>query len=88
MAYRVTKHGSVRMSLAEALLHLQVEIYCERLKDLLNTDSEELAIGRDAVHGCHVSGARRVTAGSSNDLMTVLHQGLENRVCRALACRM
>jgi hypothetical protein len=59
----------------------QVEIYCEKLKDLLNPACEDLGITRDNIHGCHVSGARSEPASNSEEMMSLLQQGLDNRVC-------
>ena len=68
-------------------LFLQVEIYCERLKDLLNLDAapDDLAVQCDSAHGYHVGGAVKHRARSAGEMMAVINTGLSNRV-RCCSC--
>jgi hypothetical protein len=58
----------------------QVELYCEKLKDLLDLEAKELSIQRDEQHGCHVSGAWTRPASTSEEMLSIIRHGLDNRV--------
>ena len=64
---------------------VQVEIYCERLRDLLSTTtaSEDLSVQRDAVYGYYVAGTVRQTAADAPELQRVIDAGLTNRAVRS-----
>eukprot|EP00892_Ulva_mutabilis_P004615 jgi/Ulvmu1/2525/UM138_0030.1 len=57
-----------------------IEIYCEKLKDLLDPACEDLSIQRSASHGCHVMGAREQLCTTAQAMEDVVQHGLENRV--------
>lgn len=59
---------------------LQIEIYCEKLKDLLDPQCVDLSIQRDTTHGCHVMGARERLSRCARDMLDTVKEGLENRV--------
>lgn len=62
------------------LFLLQIEIYCEKLKDLLDPKCADLSIQRDSTHGCHVMGARERPARFPKDMLDTVEEGLANRV--------
>lgn len=72
--------GNTLHHTVETLHTLQIEIYCEKLKDLLDLRSEDLSIQRDTSHGCHVMGARERLARCAQDMLDTVKEGLANRV--------
>jgi Kinesin motor domain len=61
---------------------VQVEIYCEKLRDLLSIDkaSESLAIQNHPELGYHVAGAAVMGMKSADELLQTIDTGLTNRV--------
>ena len=60
-----------------------VEIYCERIRDLLSAEpgaGEGLAVQQDRVRGIVIPGACEVPARSEGELMRVMQLGLARRM--------
>ena len=63
-----------------------VEIYNERVKDLLNPEAAELEVREDARKGTHIQGAVEVAVGTVQELMEHMERGSLYRVTEATNC--
>ncbi|KAG2190457.1 hypothetical protein INT46_010575 [Mucor plumbeus] len=57
-----------------------MEIYMEKVRDLLNPSMDNLPIHEDKAHGVYVKGLLEVYVGSSEDVYEVMRNGSGNRV--------
>ncbi|KAI8967405.1 P-loop containing nucleoside triphosphate hydrolase protein [Mycotypha africana] len=57
-----------------------MEIYMEKVRDLLNPSNDNLPIHEDKTHGVYVKGLLEVYVGSSDDVYQVMRNGSQNRV--------
>ncbi|KAI9481665.1 MAG: kinesin heavy chain [Benjaminiella poitrasii] len=57
-----------------------MEIYMEKVRDLLNPSMDNLPIHEDKAHGVYVKGLLEVYVGSSEDVYEVMRNGSQNRV--------
>ncbi|KAI8645736.1 P-loop containing nucleoside triphosphate hydrolase protein [Parasitella parasitica] len=60
-----------------------MEIYMEKVRDLLNPSMDNLPIHEDKTHGVYVKGLLEVYVGSSEDVYEVMRNGSSNRVVSA-----
>ena len=60
-----------------------VEIYCERIRDLLEPRNDNLAIGEDAAGGVYIKGVTEFYVTSRDEVMALMAQGSENRATAA-----
>ncbi|KAG2230867.1 hypothetical protein INT48_003030 [Thamnidium elegans] len=60
-----------------------MEIYMEKVRDLLNPSMDNLPIHEDKAHGVYVKGLMEVYVGSSEDVYKVMRNGSGNRVVAA-----
>ncbi|MEW5302097.1 MAG: hypothetical protein WDW36_004907 [Sanguina aurantia] len=60
-----------------------VEIYCERVRDLLYPDQDNLAIKQDASRGVYVEGATEISVAGEAQIMVLMQQGLAQRAVGA-----
>eukprot|EP00312_Isochrysidales_sp_CCMP1244_P042941 CAMPEP_0202764932 /NCGR_PEP_ID=MMETSP1388-20130828/27125_1 /ASSEMBLY_ACC=CAM_ASM_000864 /TAXON_ID=37098 /ORGANISM="Isochrysis sp, Strain CCMP1244" /LENGTH=404 /DNA_ID=CAMNT_0049433451 /DNA_START=1 /DNA_END=1211 /DNA_ORIENTATION=- len=64
-----------------------VEIYNEKVKDLLNPDSQaDLEVREDAKHGTHIQGAVELAVGSAAEIMEHMQRGSVYRTTEATNC--
>ena len=57
-----------------------MEIYMERIKDLLNPINDNLPIHEDKVKGVYVKGLMEVFVGSTNEVFEAMVRGQSSRV--------
>ncbi|KAJ1894922.1 hypothetical protein LPJ66_004899 [Kickxella alabastrina] len=57
-----------------------MEIYMERIRDLLNPDESNLPVHEDKANGVYVKGLMEVFVGSIDEVYEVMRQGAKNRV--------
>ncbi|RCI06036.1 hypothetical protein CU098_012332 [Rhizopus stolonifer] len=60
-----------------------MEIYMEKVRDLLNPTQDNLPIHEDKTHGVYVKGLLEVYVGSTEDVYEVMRNGSGNRVVSA-----
>ncbi|KAI9253013.1 kinesin heavy chain [Sporodiniella umbellata] len=60
-----------------------MEIYMEKVRDLLNPTQDNLPIHEDKTHGVYVKGLLEVYVGSQDDVYEVMKNGSANRVVSA-----
>ena len=60
-----------------------IEIYNEKVKDLLDKASAELKVREDPKHGVHISGLIKKHVQSSFGVGCVLNDGFKNRTVRS-----
>ena len=60
-----------------------LEIYCERIKDLLNPQNDNLAIHEEKSKGVYVKNLMNVYCASTDEVYEVLDKGNENRATSA-----
>ncbi|KAG1227418.1 hypothetical protein G6F35_002601 [Rhizopus arrhizus] len=60
-----------------------MEIYMEKVRDLLNPSQDNLPIHEDKAHGVYVKGLLEVYVGSQDDVYEVMRNGSVNRVVSA-----
>ncbi|KAG1378157.1 hypothetical protein G6F61_006086 [Rhizopus arrhizus] len=60
-----------------------MEIYMEKVRDLLNPSQDNLPIHEDKTHGVYVKGLLEVYVGSQDDVYEVMRNGSANRVVSA-----
>ncbi|KAG1450733.1 hypothetical protein G6F56_008260 [Rhizopus delemar] len=60
-----------------------MEIYMEKVRDLLNPTQDNLPIHEDKTHGVYVKGLLEVYVGSQDDVYEVMRNGSANRVVSA-----
>ncbi|KAK9819286.1 hypothetical protein WJX74_000555 [Apatococcus lobatus] len=62
-----------------------VEIYCEKIRDLLNLGNENLQVQQDKVRGVSLANAYEASISSEDQLMSIMQHGLSNRAVAATA---
>ena len=80
--------SQIRGNCVSSVCDVQVEIYCERVRDLMQPESTDLNIQRDDQHGYHVAGAKCQAVSSSQMMMDILAVGMSNRVLLCKATRL
>ena len=68
------------------MLFRYVEIYNEKIRDLLNPDSTDLKVRQHKSKGVFIQGATSVYAGSPEEVNEFFVQGQENRVVGCNFC--
>ena len=62
-----------------------IEIYCERIRDLLNPGNDNLQVQQERLRGITVAHATEVPVGSEAELVQVMQQGTSNRAVASTA---
>jgi len=62
-----------------------IEIYCERIRDLLNPGNDNLQVQQERLRGITVAHATEVPVGSEAELVQVMQQGISNRAVASTA---
>ncbi|KAK9806816.1 hypothetical protein WJX72_003710 [[Myrmecia] bisecta] len=62
-----------------------VEIYCEKIRDLLDTDNDNLAVVTDRARGIIVSRATELPVQNEQELVQHMQRGISNRTIAATA---
>ena len=60
-----------------------IEIYMEKIRDLLDQAKDNLRVREDKTHGVWIEGATEVYVACPQDVLEVLHQGVSNRAVAA-----
>jgi len=58
-----------------------VEIYCEKIKDLLDVGNSNLRIRESKAQGIYIEGVSSPFVGSSDEIMGLMEDGADNRAC-------
>ncbi|MCJ1242769.1 hypothetical protein MMC14_010778, partial [Varicellaria rhodocarpa] len=71
-------------------LHMQVtvsviEIYCERIRDLLNPGNDNMQVQQERLRGITVAQSTEVPVSSEAELVKVMQKGLANRAVASTA---
>lgn len=62
-----------------------IEIYCERIRDLLQPGNDNLQVQQERLRGITVANATEVPVNSEAGLVQVMHQGIRNRAVASTA---
>ena len=62
-----------------------IEIYCERICDLLDPSKDNLQVQQERLRGITVAQATEVPVGSEAELVQVMQQGISNRAVASTA---
>lgn len=62
-----------------------IEIYCERIRDLLQPGDASLQVQQDRLRGITVAHATEVPVTSEAELVQIMHQGIRNRAVASTA---
>ncbi|DBA71185.1 TPA: hypothetical protein ACH3X2_011584 [Trebouxia sp. C0005] len=62
-----------------------IEIYCERIRDLLDPGNDNLQVQQERLRGITVAHATEVPVGSEAELVQVMQQGISNRAVASTA---
>ena len=62
-----------------------IEIYCERICDLLDPGNNNLQVQQERLRGITVANATEVPVGSEAELVQVMQQGIGNRAVASTA---
>jgi len=60
-----------------------VEIYCERIRDLLEPKNDNLAVGEDPAAGVYIKGVTEYYVTSKDEVLNLMAQGGDNRATAA-----
>merc|ERR1719193_1103218 len=58
-----------------------IEIYCEKIRDLLDVGNNDLKIRDSKAQGIHIQGVTSPFVGSSDEIMGLMEDGADNRAC-------
>jgi kinesin family protein 5 len=58
-----------------------VEIYCEKIQDLLDVGNSNLQIRESSAKGIYIQGVTSPCVGSSDDIMVLMEEGADSRAC-------
>jgi len=58
-----------------------VEIYCEKIQDLLDVGNSNLKIRESKAKGIYIEGVASPFVGSSEEIMELMEEGADNRAC-------
>lgn len=62
-----------------------IEIYCERIRDLLEPGNDNLQVQQERLRGITVAHTTEVPVSSEAELVNVMHKGLANRAVASTA---
>ena len=62
-----------------------IEIYCERIRDLLQPGSDNLQVQQERLRGITVAQATEVPVSSEAELVQIMHRGIRNRAVASTA---
>ena len=62
-----------------------IEIYCERIRDLLEPGNDNLQVQQERLRGITVAHTTEVPVSSEAELVKVMHKGLANRAVASTA---
>lgn len=62
-----------------------IEIYCERIRDLLEPGNDNLQVQQERLRGITVAHTTEVLVGSEAELVKVMQKGLANRAVASTA---
>jgi kinesin family member 5 len=60
-----------------------VEIYCEKIRDLLEPKNDNLGVGEDPITGVYIKGVTEYYVTSVDEVLTLMAQGSDNRATAA-----
>ena len=82
------QQSSVNCLLTDSFVQVTVsviEIYCERIRDLLDPGNDNLQVQQERLRGITVAHATEVPVGSEAELVQVMQQGISNRAVASTA---
>lgn len=62
-----------------------IEIYCERIRDLLQPGNDNLQVQQERLRGITVAQATEVPVSSEAELVQIMHRGIRNRAVASTA---
>ena len=62
-----------------------IEIYCERIRDLLQPGNDNLQVQQERLRGITVAQATEVPVSSEAELVQIMHRGILNRAVASTA---